>query len=89
MVRFLKPTEGKLKFGVIIGIAAAALILSTVVGIFSRRRGDENCDCTSPGDAGWKGFSIMWFILSILGTAGILIWGVTDLGEQLMRGAAV
>ena len=48
--------------------AITILVLSIVGGVLgSRSSQDKDCQCRRPTDAGWMGFSITYFILSIVG----------------------
>ena len=42
------------------------LIISIVVGATQTKTGDANCQCIKKPDAGWRAFSITWFIGSII-----------------------
>ena len=70
-------TMAVFKLFVIIPIAVAILIISIVAGVLGSRNGvEENCDCISPSNGGWRAFSISWFILSIIGVVLMFTWGI-------------
>ena len=42
------------------------LVISIVVGATQTKTGDANCQCIKKPDAGWRAFSITWFVGSII-----------------------
>ena len=48
--------------------AVGILILSIIGGVIgTRSTDDDDCSCRRKTDAGWMGFSITYFILSVVG----------------------
>lgn len=52
----------------------ALLTFSIIVGAL-RTKADstEDCNCLKKSDAGWRGFSITWFIGSLVGIALVIV----------------
>lgn len=78
--RMATRQKPKAKLFVIIGIAVGVITLSIVAGVLGKKAGKADCDCIKPSDAGWRGFSIAWFILSILGVIAIIAFGFKQAG---------
>lgn len=67
----------KLNIFLIVAISVLILALSISAGVIGQRTGtDENCNCISPVNGGWRGFSIAYFILSIFGIIIMLTAGI-------------
>lgn len=75
-----KKPKGKLF--IIIGAAVGVMAFSITMGVVGTRKGDENCDCIKPRDSGWRGFSITWFILTLIMFIGLSFWVVTSLNKK-------
>jgi len=68
---FVQTVNGKTRARkttwIIVG-AVAILVLSIIGGVIGTRSSkDKDCNCRRPTDAGWMGFSITYFILSVVG----------------------
>ena len=59
------PTGKKYFIYPIVGLSLL-LVISIVVGATQTKTGDANCQCIKKPDAGWRAFSITWFIGSII-----------------------
>ena len=58
----------------IILAAIGIMVLSILGGVIgSRSAKDSECDCRRQGDAGWMGFSITYFILTVIGVVAFAI----------------
>jgi hypothetical protein len=69
----------------IIMIAVGVLVLSIVGGVIGTRSAkDENCQCRKKTDAGWMGFSITYFILTVVAFIILLVLTL----RKKTRGAA-
>jgi hypothetical protein len=67
----------KLNIFIIILVSVLILALSITAGVIGSKSGtDENCECISKINGGWRGFSIAYLILSILGIIVMLTAGV-------------
>lgn len=68
--RFAQAMVGKKKskLGLLIGAAVAALVISIMGGVVGTVANKKQCTerCPTKADSGWMGFSITWFIASIL-----------------------
>jgi len=69
---FIETVGGKTRpkgtFFIILA-AVGILVLSIISGVIGTRSvKDQSCDCRKKSDAGWMGFSITYFILTIIGS---------------------
>jgi len=74
-IRSIKRPRSKLMWVILLGVGI--LVLSIVGGVIGTRvTRDTDCECRRPSDAGWMGFSITYFILSIVGIILSLKFGL-------------
>ncbi len=59
---------------ILIVVVAGALLVGIFGALIGTRAGDTNCGCRKPSDAGWMGFSIVWFLGSLGAIVLALIW---------------
>ena len=87
MVQIRKPKKS-LVFLILIGVGM--LILSILAALAGRSGADKECQCTKPADAGWRGFSIAWVVLTAVAVPVILKFGLmcseSLLGEAVTVG---
>lgn len=55
-------------------IVSASFVIGILGGLIGSRAGDSNCECRKGSDAGWMGFSVVWFMGSIVAIALALVW---------------
>lgn len=74
---FMDTTGGKSRPKMtmwIILVAVGVLVLSIVGGVIGNKSTrDENCACRKKQDGGWLGFSITYFILSVIAAIVFLV----------------
>lgn len=76
-----------MKLFFLIGLGIGMLVFSIVAGVIGKRGATEDCDCIKASDAGWRGFSIAWFILTIIAIPVMLKFGLMC-SENLLKSNA-
>jgi Kef-type K+ transport system membrane component KefB len=51
------------------------LLLSIVAGAVEHGKGDEKCECLSKPDRGWRAFSAVWFVFSLIYIVILILFG--------------
>ena len=75
--KFFDPTKPQIKYGLGIILGIIVIGLSIVGGVLGTRfTPDEECTCRSKTDGGWMGFSIVYFIASLIGTILYIKFGI-------------
>jgi hypothetical protein len=50
---------------VLVVVALLVLVIGIVAGVMGRKAGKKDCDCLSPGNAGFRAFSIVMVAVGI------------------------
>lgn len=51
------------------------LLLSIIAGAMEHGKGDDNCECLSKVNSGWRAFSAVWFVFSLFYMVAIVLFG--------------
>lgn len=51
------------------------LLLSIIAGAVEHGKGDEDCECLSKSNRGWRAFSAVWFTFSLIYIIIIILFG--------------
>lgn len=62
------------KSTLLILIVAASFIVAIFGAMIGTKAGAATCDCRKKSDAGWMGFSIVWFMGSVVAIGFALLW---------------
>ena len=51
------------------------LLFSIIAGAVEHGKGDEDCECLSKSNRGWRAFSAVWFTFSLIYIVVIILFG--------------